>query len=222
MTDQVWCSFSATSPLSLFIPPFRCSSLKPFSSCFLSSFYPEETKSRSWLTAKREWMLQLPHPWAHLAADWHPDAFLPRESTGAHDGCASSQRTISIRTRHWRLHYPALTFSQVHREQYYLDLQTQRLLKHADISWLNVMLPPIKRLPRLQSFFQMQTFPSSHARPYARGKRATPFLNTDYRVLWWLGRLRIPCCHCCGVGWPLAWELLHVMNVAKKKKKSWL
>lgn len=124
-------------------------------------------------------------------------------------------------TRHWRLHYPALTLSQVHREQYYLDLQTQRLLKHADISWLNVMLPPIKRLPRLQSFFQMQTFPSSHARPYARGKRATPFLNTDYRVLWWLGRLRIPCCHCCGVGWPLAWELLHVMNVAKKKNPDY-
>ena len=40
-------------------------------------------------------------------------------------------------TRHWRLHYPALTLSQVHREQYYLDLQTQCLLKHADISWLN-------------------------------------------------------------------------------------
>ena len=37
-------------------------------------------------------------------------------------------------------------------------------------------------------------------------------------VPWWLSRLRIWHCHCCGSGpWALAWELLHATGVAKNK-----
>ena len=39
-------------------------------------------------------------------------------------------------------------------------------------------------------------------------------------VSWWLSRLRIWRCHCCGTVRSLAWELLYAEGVAKKKKKK--
>ena len=38
-------------------------------------------------------------------------------------------------------------------------------------------------------------------------------------VPWWFSRLRIQRCHCCGVVRPLAWELLHATDAAKKVNK---
>ena len=63
---------------------------------------------------------------------------------------------------------------------------------------------------------------------YTRSWRNVSFysLKENCRVPWWLSRLRIWCCPCCGSGycWAVGWipdgELLHATSLAKKKKKK--
>ena len=51
-------------------------------------------------------------------------------------------------------------------------------------------------------------------------KRGLYAQTTSIAVLWWLSKLRIQCCRCCGADLILAQELPHARDVAKKKKKE--
>lgn len=123
LTIQKWqtrfsAGFSPTSVVVLFIPTFSCSCWRPIAPAFIYLLYQGKTGSGGWLTASREWILEVSiHPCGHFTADMHPQDFRPQGRTGAR-WCVRpllQESCLPGRLR-WCLHYSSLILSQLLRE----------------------------------------------------------------------------------------------------------